>query len=567
MKVAEFSVKRPVAVTMRIASIVLLGAICIGRLPIDLLPKVSIPTVVVITNWTNTAPEEIETQITKPVEEAVGSATNMYEIDSSSTQGSSSVRIQFNWGTDIGQAAVEVLQLVNRAQQSFPVNQSNLSPPLVIKFDPSTLPIVVYAVTGEPNSVKLRMDLDNDVAPLLESANGVASATDTGGQVRSIIVDCDPAKLQAYNISMTTIENRIVSENTNLPAGIGKQGHTEYTLRAIGYLTSMQELANTPIGTYNGQLVTIGMVAKVSDSHQETRLVTRLNGLPAAGVSIVKQTNANTVQTAQAVADKLIQANQIYPNLKFSKVYDQSSFIVQSINDLKMSALLGGSMAVIILLLFLRNVRSTLVVFLSIPISVISTFALLYFCGFTINTISLSGLALAVGLIVDDAVVVLENIFRHIERHKRRVFDASITGTTEIISAVVASTLTVMIVFVPLLMIQGQAGQMYTQFALVVIFSIAISLLDATTVVPMLASRLINEEEVEEESHPELREKRGKKTGLLTKLFDYTGRKFTELDASYHRGLGYALTHRWQVLIGSIIVTGRLLLACAVHRK
>jgi HAE1 family hydrophobic/amphiphilic exporter-1 len=555
MKVAEFSVKRPVAVTMRIASIVLLGAICIGRLPIDLLPKVSIPTVVVITNWTNTAPEEMETQITKPVEEAVGSATNMYEIDSSSTQGNSSVRIQFNWGTDIGQASVEVLQLVNRAQQSFPQNQSNLQPPLVLKYDPSTLPIVVYGVTGEDNPVKLRMDLDNDVAPILESATGVASATDTGGIPRAIVVNADPVKLQAYGISMTTIASQIMSENNNLPAGIGRQGHTEYTVRVLGYFNNMDELRAMPLGTYNGQLVSLGMVADVSDTHQETRILTRLNGKPAAGISIVKQTVANTVDTAQNVADKMPDVKKLYPNLVFTKVYDQAHFIVQSIDDLKNTALIGGLMAIIILLMFLRNVRSTLVVALSIPISVISTFALLYFCGFTINTISLSGLALAVGLIVDDAVVVLENIFRHIERHKRRVFDASITGTTEIISAVVASTLTVMIVFIPLLMIQGQAGQMYTQFALVVIFSIAISLLDATTVVPMLASRLIHEDEVEEESHPELREQRGKKRSWLIKVFDWCGHKFDELDQSYHRALRWSLGHRWQVLIGAIAIT------------
>jgi len=555
MRIAEFSVKRPVAVTMRIAALVLLGAICLGKLPIDLLPKVSIPTVVVSTSWPNVAPEEMETQITRPVEEAVGSATNLNEIDSTTTQGSSSVRIQFNWGTDIGQAAVEVLQLVDRAEGSFPQGDPTLTQPLVFKFDPSSLPILVYAVSGEQDQVKLRQELDNEIGPMVESVNGVASATVTGGRQRAIIIDCDPIKLQAYGISMSQIQQRIMQENTNLPGGIGKQGHTEYTIRSVGYFAKPSDAAKIPIGTFNGSLVSLGQVAKVTDSYQEIRIVTRLNGLPAAGLMIVKQTDANTVTTARDVMAKVKEANKAYPNLKFSVVYDQSGFIQNSIDDLRDTAIIGGTLAIIILMLFLRNVRSTLVVALSIPISIVSTFALLYFCGFTLNTISLSGLALATGLIVDDAVVVLENIFRHIERHKRRAMEASITGTTEIVSAVVASTLTVMVVFVPLFMIKGQAGQMYTQFALVVIFSIAVSLLDATTVVPMLASRLISEEEVEEEAHPELRAQRGKKTGPLTRVFDWFGDKFNKMDAGYHRMLRGALSHRWLVLGSAIGIT------------
>lgn len=555
MRIAEFSVKRPVAVTMRIAALVLLGAICVGRLPIDLLPKVSIPTVVVSTSWPNVAPEEMETQITRPIEEAVGSATNLYEIDSTTTQGSSSVRIQFNWGTDIGQAAVEVLQLVDRAQGSFPTGDPTLQRSLVFKYDPSTLPILVYAVSGEPDQVKLRMDLDNVISPIVEAANGVAAATVTGGIPRAIIIDVDPDKMTAYNVSMAQIEARILQENQNLPGGIAKQGDTEYTIRSVGYFDTPQDAAKIPIGTFNGSLVSLGMVAKVSDSYQELRIVTRLNGLPAAGIMIVKQTDANTVATADAANAAIAQANKLYPNLKFSRVYDQSQFIQNSIDDLKNTALIGGGLAIVILMMFLRNVRSTMVVALSIPISIVSTFALLYYCGFTLNTISLSGLALSTGLIVDDAVVVLENIFRHIERHKRKAAEAAVTGTTEIVSAVVASTLTVMVVFIPLFMIKGQAGQMYTQFALVVIFSIAISLLDALTVVPMLASRLIKEEEVEEEAHPELRVERGKRVGPLTRVFNWFGKKFDQMDEGYHRLLRWALAHRGPVLFTAIGLT------------
>lgn len=547
MSFFEFCVSRPVAVTMRIAALVLLGAVCFLRLPVDLLPNVSIPTVAVITSWPNVPPEELETEITRPVEEAVSSAPNIYAITSSTTEGSSRVQVQFNWGTDIGQAAVDVLQLVQRAKQNFPTDPT-LQPPIVFKFDPTTLPIMTFGVSGIKDSVKLYTILNNEVAPMLESANGVASATTTGGDQRAIIVDVDPVKMRAYGISMDQVGQRILAENVNLPAGIAKMGQTEFTVRSIGNFANPAEAGHIPLGVFNGRLVSLGDVAKVYDSHQETRIITRLNGEPSVGVAIVKQTEANTVATAQAVRDKLVQINKLYPQLKWRIAYDQSGFIQNSIDDLKSSAAIGGILAIIILMFFLRSVRSTLVVALSIPISIISTFSLVYFCGFTLNTISLSALALSTGLIVDDAVVVLENIFRHVQRDGKTPYEAAISGSKEIASAVVASTFTVMIVFLPLILIKGQAGQVFTQMALVVIFSIAVSLFDATTVVPMLASRLINVQEILEEEDPTLRKK---KPGPVTRAFDWFGGRFQALDRSYRRGLQWSLRHRWQVLAGA----------------
>ena len=299
------------------------------------------------------------------------------------------------------------------------------------------------------------------------------------------MVDLNPDRLRAHHLAINDVLRRIAQENLNLPAGIARQGGTEYVIRTLGWYTSVAEISRIPLGTWDGQTVTVGDVARVTDSHSETRLYTRLNGQPAAGLTIVKQSDANTVSTAKAVREKIEQVTRLYPNLKFGLAYDQSQFISASINDVASSAMIGGVLAVIILLFFLRNLRSTLVVALSIPISIISTFGLVYMCGFTINTMSLGGLALATGLIVDDAVVVLENIFRHIERDKLSSRKAAISATNEIMSAVIASTWTVMIVFLPLLLIKGQSGQMFTQFALVVIFSMAVSLLDATTVVPL----------------------------------------------------------------------------------
>lgn len=553
MNFARFSVTRPVAVTMRIAALVLLGAICLTKLPIDLLPKVSFPTVAVVTQWPNVAPEEVEAQVTRPIEQAVSSVSNLYQVSSQTDDGVSTVRVQFNWGTDIGQAAVEVLQLVGRAKQNFPIDPT-LQEPTVYRYDPSQLPILIYGVSGGKDPVQLRSLLKNEVTPIIESANGVAAAVVTGGQERAIVVDVDPEKLRAHHLSLDTINKRIVQENQNLPAGIARQGNTEYTIRSLGWFKTPAEIAAIPVGATNGQVVKLGDVAQVRDEHQETRLFTRLNGAPAVGVIITKQSAANTVETAASVKEKIKRINALYPDLKFGLAYDQAQFIAGSINDVKNSAIIGGLLAVLVLLFFLRNFRSTLVVALSIPISIISTFALLYMCGFTINTMSLGGLALATGLIVDDAVVVLENIFRHIERDNKRPAEAAVSGTMEIASAVVASTITIMVVFLPLLLIKGQAGQMYTQFALVVIFSMGVSLLDATTVVPMLASRLI-----QGDAHHENIED-GHKRNLIERLFRRFGQWFDALDNAYRNGLKWTLAHRYWILAGAGAVTAASML-------
>lgn len=548
MNFACFSVTRPVAVTMRIAALVLMGAICLLRLPIDLLPAVSIPTCAVVTQWPNVAPEEIEAQVTRPIEEAVSSVPNMYQVSSSTVEGSSTVRVQFRWGTDIGQGAVDVLQLVERARQRFPTDPT-LQTPIVYKYDPSQLPILIFGVSGGSDPVKLRTLLDNEVSPMIESADGVASAVATGGEQRAIIVDVDPERLRAHHLSLDSVIRRIAQENLNLPAGIAKQSETEYTIRSLGWFTNLEEMGSIPVGNFDGRVVSLDDVATIRDDHPETRLYTRLNTQPAAGLIVTKQSGVNTVQTAKSVLEKVAQAQKVYPDLKFRISYDQSQFIANSIDDVKNNAILGGVLAILILLFFLRNVRSTLVVALSIPISIVSTFALLYVCGFTLNTMSLGGLALATGLIVDDAVVVLENIFRHIERDGKPPMEAAVSGAAEIASAVVASTLTIIVVFLPLLLIKGQAGQMFTQFALVVIFSIAVSLLDATTVVPMLASRLI-----QGETHSEAAGGEAPK-GPAQRWFATFGRWFDAIDNSYREGLRWVLGHRFWVLGGAVVIS------------
>ncbi len=528
---------------MRIAALVVLGIVCLLRLPIDLLPKVDIPTVAVGISWPNTAPAEMETQIARKVEQAVSTVPGLKRVSSSASLGNAFIRVEFDYGTDINAAANDVQQAVSRAKGGFP-NDDTISEPTVFKFDPSTLPILVYGVTGDRNLIKMRDAMINDINPLIEKAGGVGQVNVGGGQDRAIIVDVKPENLEAYGLSIANISSRIQQENVSQPAGIVQESTTEYSLRAIGYFQSLDELRNMPLKTVDGRVITLQQVADVRDASQDVRSYVRMNGKDALLLTVTKQSAANTVQVAQNVKEAIGDIEKRYPGFKFGLVFDQSAFIQSSITDLQETAMIGGVLAILIITFFLRNLRSTFVVALSIPISIISTFSLLYFCGFTINTISLSGLALATGLIVDDAIVVLENIYRHIERDKKRAAEAAVSGTQEILSAVFASTFTVMIVFLPLLLIKGQAGQTFTQFALVVVFSLAVSLLDAVTVVPMLSSRMISEKQVLEEAHPELRTKHN----IITKTFDRFGSLFDRFDDSYRNGLKWALKGRFAII-------------------
>jgi len=553
MTIGQFAVSRPVAVTMRIAALVLLGYICLLRLPVDLLPKVDIPTVVVNVNWRNTGPEEMEAQIARPIEQALGTVKGLDMISTTTSLGSASVRVQFQYGVDVDKASVEVMQLVARASGQFP-SDPNITPPQIFKFDPSALPIMIYGVSSADGDVtKLQTRLKNVISPRIEAAGGVAAVTVGGGMDRSILINVDPEKLRSRQITFAKISQRLQQENISVPAGVALEGKTQYNIRALGYAKTIDDIRRMPLTDNNGGQLTIGDVATVEDSHQDQLTFVRVNGVPAVSMSVSKQKDANTIEVSEAVQQVVKSVQQQNPDLTFRTAYNQAGFVSNSIEDLKQTAAIGAVLAIVIITFFLRNLRSTFVVALSIPISIISTFSLFYFGGFTLNTISLSGLALATGLIVDDAIVVLENIYRHIEQRRCKSSEAAVTGTQEIMGAVFASTFTVMIVFLPLLLIKGQAGQVFTQFALVVVFSMAVSILDALTIVPMLASRMIHERDVIEEAHPEEREKRDFKPNAMTRFYDWAGVKLHNLDNSYRNGLQWALAHRWRMITVGLV--------------
>ncbi|MBX3169923.1 MAG: efflux RND transporter permease subunit [Candidatus Eremiobacteraeota bacterium] len=543
MDIAELSVRRPVATWMRILIFVVLGALAYTQLPVELLPDITRPSLFVVTSWTGVSPEDLEYQITRPVEDVVATVPGLSSMRSDTSEGSSRVTLEFAPGYDMAQAALDTLQLVQKAQRQFPTDDPTLQAPTVQKFDPNSMPILVLGVSGISDPVRLRSVLTNEVKPILESAEGVGSADVAGGQERAIVVQFDSQALLARGLSSQDLVTALSKENQNVPGGTAYEGNQQLLVRSYGWIQSLRELQNIPVGRANGKLIPLKAVARVVDSHLDTTTYQRLNGEPAGSLNIIKQASSNTVTTVSAVLEKLKIVEQNHPELHFEQIYNQSRYVSNAVHSLQEAAVVGGLLAMAIVLFFLRNFRSTLVVATSIPVSVISTFSFLYMMGYTLNTMSLVGLALATGLIVDDAVVVMESVYRKVEEEDMDPEEAAIEGTRPIVGAVISSTLTIMVVFFPMLLIPGQTGQMFKQFALVVIISMAFSLLDALTGVPMLCAQFIRKP-AEEKVWP-----------FWQRQFHKWEEWLKKLDAGYARLLESAMGHRNKILIGGCLLT------------
>ena len=544
MDIAEFSVRRPVATWMRILIFVLLGGIAFFRLPIELLPNVSPPTLYVVTVWPGVSPEDLETQITKPVEDAVATVQGLRNVSSKTSEGMSTVTVEFQPGYDLGQGALDVLQVVQKAQSQFPKGDPTLQTPSVQKMDPASIPVLVLGVSGVDDPVKIRQILVNEVKPVLESAEGVGAAEIAGGQERAIMVEFDPQVLLARSLTSQNLVDALTRENQNVPGGIANDGDKQLLVRSYGWFRNLLDLAMVPVGVSNHKLILLAEVASVHDSHKDVDNYQRLNGKAAASISVKKQSSANTITVVANAQAKLEQVKLMHPELQFREVYNQSDFVARAVHSLEEAAVLGGFLAMAVVFFFLRNFRSTLVVGTSIPVSIISTFTFLHMFGYTLNTMSLVGLALAAGLIVDDAVVVLENIYRCMEEDGLEPVEAAIQGTRSIVSAVISSTITIMVVFFPILLVPGQTGQMFKQFALVIIVAMAFSLLDALTGVPMLCSQFIRHQPHEEA-----------KPGFWKRVFARWTGWFNSMDAAYGELLKGAMRRRWTILLGGFGLT------------
>lgn len=488
MSLPEFSVNRPVTTLMACLILILLGGIAFVRLPVDLMPELVYPTISVRAEYPGVAPEEMETLVARPLEEAFASAPGVEEITSNSSEGITQVRVGFEYGVDIDEAANELRIRLDRRRGTLP---QDMEPPVMFKFDVSQRPIMFLTVAAKDMNPKtLRYFVEKQIQYRLERVPGVAQFTVRGGLRREIHVDLDLTKLRALDLSVNQIVDLVRRENLNRPVGPVEEGRFEVLLRTKGEFDNLDEIRNLVLTTRAGVPVYLRDVANVEDSHEEIRQLVSVDGAAAVRLFVYKQSGANTVTVADAVWDEVGRIHRDYPSVRISATGDTSEFIKASIGNLKSSAIMGSILAVVILLLFLRSFSSVLIIAIAIPVSVIATFALMFFAGFTLNTVSFGGLALGVGMLVDNAIVVLENIFRHRQKGTGTK-EAAVRGSGQVGLAIAASTFTTIAVFVPVFFLSGMSVVTFQQLAYVVSFSLLCSLFVALTIVPMLCSKYL----------------------------------------------------------------------------
>ena len=515
--------------------ITLLGVISLTRLPVDLMPEFEQPQLTVRTSYTGVGPLEMEELITRPMEQAVSAVPGVTRVESTSSEGNSQVRLNFDWGTDLSEAADEVRTRVDRMRNRLP---EDADPPTIFKFDANTLPIIQLGLEGDYDPVTLRELAQNEISPRFERVDGVAAVNVNGGLRRQIHVELSKEKVTALNLSVNQVVQGLRQENQNTPLGEVYQGDSTFLVRSQGQFTSLEDIRNLVVMTREGVPVYLRDIAEVKDGTEQRRSFMRINGKPGVQLQVQKQSGKNTVEVAHAVKAEVERVNREVPGIKMIVMQDNSLFIERAIANVQEHALIGGVLVVLIIFAFLRDFRSTLIVCTSIPVSVIGTFALLYFGGFTLNTMTFGGLALGIGMIVDAAIVVLENTHRHLHMGKDRM-TAAIEGSEEVWSAILASTLTHIAVFVPLLFLSGTASILFTQLSVVVMFSLMMSLFVAVTIVPVLCSRWLHTADEERAA-----------TGLLASLYRFSEGFLERMDEGYRRVIHVALNHR-PTVIGS----------------
>ncbi len=540
MKLSDFSVSRPVAISMVFLMVVILGLVSMSKLAIDLYPELNFPVAAVVTNYEGAGPQEIETLVTRPMEEIMGTVNNVDHITSQSMAGTSLLLVWYNWGTDMNFATLQMREKLDRIKPMLP---DDIDQPSVLRMDPSQIPIVQIGMTGGQNPAELRNIAEDVVKNRLERLEGVASVVITGGLTREIQVQVDPVKLQGYGLSLAQVVQALRAENLNLASGEVVDAKKNLAIRTLGEFRDIAEIENILVGTSQGNFVRLRDISEVTDGFKKASQLTRMDGQASLGIHVLKQTGSNVVQVAGRVNTELKKLEQELAGKKvhIRTVVDFSEFVKLSIANVKRHTISGAALAVLVLFLFLRNWRSTVVVALSIPISIISTFILLYSFDMTLNMMSLGGLALGVGRMVDDSIVILENIYRH-RQEGYSLIEAAKKGSSEVATAVMASTFTTVVVFLPIVFVEGLASELFRQMALTVCFSLLASLFVSLTLIPMLSSKVLHT--LEGEKHFKL--------GLSRFFYNISGRFIDGLDEKYRRLLVWALSHRKTVVFGVI---------------
>jgi HAE1 family hydrophobic/amphiphilic exporter-1 len=533
MKLSEFSVNRRVTTAMLAMIIVVVGGISYSRLGLDFFPDLEYPTVSVITNYRGASPEDIENSITRPLEQVVSSVNRVKKLTSTTSEGTSLLSVEFEWGTSLDFAAQDLRDQIGLYKNYLP---AGIDDPLVVKFNMGQMPVVFWGITGNRPTAELKKLVDDEVARRLERIDGVASAQCVSMETREILIDVDKRALQTLNLSLNQILGALALDNTNMPAGHLVERHTDFLVRTMGEFESLDDIRATVVGaTAKGSPIYIRDVAEVRDTLKETRYIGRIAGQSGVFLFVSKQSGANTAVVGAAVKKALAALGQSLPSdIRFHVIMDQADMINNVTKNTGSTAWQGGLLAVILIFVFLWNWKPTLIIGISIPMSIIATFIGLYFAGFTLNMMTLGGLALGIGMLVDNSIVVIENMFRHVQMGKDSK-EAAKAGASEVGMAITASTLTTIVVFLPLAFAQGITGKLTAGLALAVVFSLISSLFVALTIVPMLGSVLF----------------RHKKDDTKT-IRKTIGRDFSRPQAFYRKGLSWALHHRKTVVFGTL---------------
>jgi len=538
MKVTRFAVHRPIFTIMLTVIVIILGGVSLMRLPIDLMPDITYPTLSISTEYENASPEEMEELVTRPMEEAISAVPGVEEVSSISTEGVSNVRPTFSWGTDLDAAANDIRDRLDRVIPRLPEDAQR---PRLRKFDLASFPILILGASSNLDPVELRRLIDDQVKYRIERVPGVAALDVHGGLDREIHVDLYPDKIKALGLPLDQILGRIRTENVNLPGGNIERGNFDVTIRTAGQYTSLDQLRDTVVAVREGAAIQLKQIANVEDSWQKVTRIVRVNGRPGVRMAVNKQSGTNTVEVARGVLHEVDRINQDIPQINLVPIIDISDYIQRSIANVSSSVLYGGLLAILVLLFFLRSIRSTTIIATAIPISIIATFALMYFGGFTLNIMTLGGLALGVGMLVDNAIVVIENIFR-LREAADSPEQAAVEGSEEVTPAIIASTLTTLAVFLPLIFVRGMAGVMFKQLSLVVSFALLCSLGMAVTLV--LAAKILRPPKLDETVN----------RSWPHKIFHVSGGLFTRLEDGYKHLVHFALDHRGLIVAGALVL-------------
>jgi HAE1 family hydrophobic/amphiphilic exporter-1 len=500
MKIVDLAIRRPVTVFIFAVAAVVFGLVAFGNLAVDLLPDISYPSLTVQTEYEGAAPAEVESLITRPVEDAVGVVNNVERVISSSRADVSEVIIELAWDTDMDFAALDVRERLDLIR--LPVAAER---PVLLRYDPALDPIMRIGLFGSDDLAHLRFTAEEDVKRALERIEGVAAVLVSGGLEEEIQVELDERRIANLGLTVGQVKSRLAAENVNMTGGRLQEGQTEYLVRTINEYMRPEDMRSVVIDRSQGALVRLADVARVYTGHKEREIITRINSHESVEVAIYKEGGTNTVAVSDAVTSQLDflrqELQRIDPSLQLEVVTDQARYIRQSVREVLETAVYGGILAILVLFFFLRSVKKTVIISLSIPVSVVATFFLMYVAGISLNIMSLGGLTLGIGLLVDNAIVVLESVQRKREEGLDEV-DAARVGTSEVGRAITASTLTTICVFVPIVFVEGVSAQLFRDQAFTVAFSLVVSLLVALTLIPMLASRELRWRD-QEHSRPE----------------------------------------------------------------